>query len=243
MIRVALFALFASVGARAADLPVAPAPRPVFPEFVVRSVKPPDDAGTSSRTFVAAYGLTASDLDTIRKVPGVASAVPERYFESEVTRPERKATFRTLGTVPDSPVARKLASGRFLTDEDNTKKENVCVIGLSVVASLFPFDKDGPIGKSVTIRGHDFRVVGVFRERAGDTDRCVCVPLATMSARFGAVITVRAPGTRTSEKVELNEIVIRATDSASLLKVREAVREALAKDHPKRDWELPALSP
>ena len=234
-----LIGLACAQAARPAELPVAPAPRPKVVTFVVRSVKPTDAAGTSSKTVIAAYGLTARDLDLIRKVPGVESAVPARYFESEVTRPGRTATFRTFGTVPESPDAQKLEHGRFLTDEDCANKENVCVIGLSVVASMFPFDKDGPIGKTITIRGRDFRIVGVFRTKGGDADRTVCMPLTTMNARFGAVITVNAPGTRTSEKVELNEIVIRVADSAALETVVEAVRTALNKDHPKKDWDIP----
>lgn len=240
MIRIALLALaLPTCAACGADLPVAPAPRPAAPAFVVRSVKPADATGTSSKTFVAAYGLTARDLETVRKVPGVVAAVPVRYFESDARSRDRMALVRSLGTVPDHPDALKLDKGRFITEEDGANKDNVCVIGPSVVASLFPFDEDGPVGKMIVIRGQEFRVVGVLRKKSGDGDRTVYTPLTTMNARFGAVITTRSPGTRTSEKVELTEIVIRA-DAAKLPTVREAVREALKKDHPKQDWELPA---
>ncbi len=235
----ALVGALCAAPAPGADLPVAPAPRPRVAPFVVRTYKPVDPTGAKGSTVIAEYGLKARDLETIRKLPGVAAAVPARYFESEAQVPGRTAAVRTFGTVPDHPVALKLDKGRFLTDEDCANKEKVCVIGVSVVASMFAFDKDGPIGKTIVIRGTEFRVVGVFRTKAGDTDRTVCVPLTTMNARFGAVITTRAPGTRTSEKVELNEIVVRAADPAKLEAVVEAVREALKKDHPNRDWDIP----
>jgi putative ABC transport system permease protein len=206
--------------------------------IVVRSVRPPGAAADASKAFVLTYGLTHGDLELVRKVPGVAAAVPVRFIPSEVRLNERLAQSRVVGTAPEyaEVFSLKVSAGRQLTDKDGADKENVCVIGAGVGAKLFP-DAD-PLGKSVTIRRHDFRVVGVLAKTGGDADNDVYMPLQTADARLGEVIFQRTTGSRTAERVELNEIIARVADPTKLAEVADAVREALKKSHPKQDWEV-----
>lgn len=224
----------------AAELPVAPPPRPKMPLVVVRSVKPTDDSATSSRSFVLSYGLTHRDLDLIRKLPGVSGVVPVRAMPSEVRHLDRLANARVVATVAGYAEvhALRLSAGRFLTERDDADRSNICVLGPGTAASLFPFTDS--LGESVTIRGHAFRVVGVLAEKPGADGRDLYVPLATSSTRFGEVISVRSAGSRSAERVQLSEILVTAADGKNVVAVAEAVREVLKKEHAKKDWEVTA---
>src|SRR5215475_7665980 len=46
--------------------------------IIVRSVKPPDDASSQRRSFVATYGLTDKDYDAFKLIPSVEQHVPMR---------------------------------------------------------------------------------------------------------------------------------------------------------------------
>src|SRR6266481_9075656 len=52
--------------------------------IIVRSVKPPDEISTQSRTFVARYGITQEDYDLMQTIPTVVRMVPMRIFPKPV---------------------------------------------------------------------------------------------------------------------------------------------------------------
>jgi putative ABC transport system permease protein len=90
--------------------------------------------------------------------------------------------------------------GRFFTDEESRRRLPVAVIGADLEKGLFAgLD---PIGKPVTVDGHEFIVVGTMLRPAasffGDTDNRVVIPYGAMqkmypSARENAiVVTARA---------------------------------------------------
>lgn len=238
VIRTAVLAVLLAVAPALAAAEPAPPPRPKVPTVVVRSVKPADDTAAASRSFVTSYGLTARDLDLVRKLPGVAGAVPLRHIPAEIRRLARATSSRVVATVPDFATVSsvKTSAGRFPTEEDAADKENVCVLGSEVAAKLFPVGN--PLGESVEVRGHHFKVVGVLAETRGSADHDVFVPLATARARFGEIIFIRTAGARTGEKVELHEIIIRVADPDARAAVADAVREVLKKEHAKGDWEV-----
>src|ERR1044071_2821078 len=52
--------------------------------IIVRSVKPPDDSSTQSRSFVAVYGLTEEDYDRLKDINTITRHVPLRVFRQEI---------------------------------------------------------------------------------------------------------------------------------------------------------------
>ncbi len=56
-----------------------------------------------------------------------------------------------------------IAEGRYFTDEENTRRANVAVIGRDVANTLFPFSN--ALDQTIMINGRDYRVVGVLTER------------------------------------------------------------------------------
>jgi len=56
-----------------------------------------------------------------------------------------------------------VAEGRYFTEEENTRRAEVAVIGRDVANTLFPFT--GALEREVMIDGRNYRVVGVLAER------------------------------------------------------------------------------
>lgn len=56
-----------------------------------------------------------------------------------------------------------MSAGRFFTKEENDSRDEVCVVGASLVEQFFPFLN--PLDKVLTIGGREFRIVGVLEKR------------------------------------------------------------------------------
>src|SRR5262249_40061468 len=109
--------------------------------IIIRSVKPPDEISTQSRSFVARYGITQEDYDLIATIPTIIRMVPMRVFPKPVYHDQYMWNSRIVATTPDYKEVNKLqeVAGRFLVESDSQAKDNYCVLGASVAAKLFPY--------------------------------------------------------------------------------------------------------
>jgi putative ABC transport system permease protein len=216
---------------------------------IVRSVKPPEDASSTGRQArVPVYGLTWQDYERFQTIPTVIRLVPMRVFPQEMKYLGRKYTGRMVGTTPQYQEVNQLelASGRFLTDDDDHYKVNVCVLGSRMADELFPFED--PIDKSVKVGTYIYKVVGVLKDRmptggsggsqaAEDFNSDVYIPLQTCNVRYGARFVFRKPGSFTAEQVELSQVTLTVADMESVRPTGGVVK-ALLDDlqlHPRKD--------
>ena len=224
--------------------------------IIVRSVKPSDDSATSSRSFVANYGLTKKDLGRFGTFgDSLIRMVPMRVFPAEVRYLERMdSKARLVATIPDYQEVNqlKLADGRFLSDDDETQMQNHCVLGAGVADKLFPFED--AMGRSVVIKGYDYRVIGVCADRmptggsggsqaAEDYNHDVYLPLSTTRGRIGETVTFRQSGSRAAEKVAVSQVVLTVdadfdtSDGRAKVKAMgDSIKDVLKQEHYKDDW-------
>jgi putative ABC transport system permease protein len=215
--------------------------------IIIRSVKPPDDSATQRRTRIAMYGLTYTDYDRFLTINTVTRRVPMRIFPQEIRRLERMHNGRTVATTPEYAEVNQLelASGRFLTAEDDRYMLNVCVLGATTADRLFPFDD--PINQTVRLGNYFYKVVGVVRGRmptggsggsqaAEDYNSDVYIPLQTCKVRFGERVFIRQSGSFNGERVELSQVTLTVTDMDKVRPAGEVVRELLASRHTKSDY-------
>lgn len=126
-----------------------------------------DDGGVTSVNLLAMYGGGATmperDLRIIQKAPGVGVAAPLSTVTGSVSANghEYDQAF-IVGTNDAMPqiLNHKVEYGAFF--DASEKDRNVAVIGKRVAEQLF--GENGPIGRSMDIRGHSFMVKGVFEE-------------------------------------------------------------------------------
>ncbi len=226
--------------------------------IMVRSVKPPDETSQQRRGWTNVYGITYDDVDRIEAHTRstVTRMVKMRVFPQEVRRAERVFNGRIVATTPEYADVNKLelASGRFLTHDDDDDMVNVAVLGAATADRLFPFDD--PIGQSVNVNQHRYRIVGVCRDRmptggsggslaAEDYNNDVYIPLRTCLGRFGERIVLRVAGTFSREAVDLHQVTLTVdadvfTD-AGRDKVRatgEVIKDLMESYHLKKDFAI-----
>jgi putative ABC transport system permease protein len=222
---------------------------------IVRSVKPTSTSSNQRATWVAVYGLTYADYERFTTIGSVIRRVPMRIFPQEIVSTWRKYNGRVVATLPEYTEVNKidLASGRFLTDDDNHYMDNVVVLGSSVADALFPHGD--PIGQTVCIGNpnnkFDYEVVGVLRERAAgaaaggssqtaeDFNSDVYIPLQTCKVRYGARIMDRRSGSRSAEEVQLSQVTLTIDDMDHVRPAGAVIRDLLERYHDKgNDWSV-----
>jgi putative ABC transport system permease protein len=216
--------------------------------IIIRSVKPPDEISTQTRTNVARYGVTQTDYDLMETIPTVIRMVPMRIFPKPVYHDQYMWNSRIVATTPAYRDINKLpvSAGRFLVDSDGEEMENVCVLGSNAAARLFPLGS--PIDQTILIDKFSYLVVGVADERmptggsggsmaAEDFNNDVYIPINTAAGRFGKTVFLRQSGTRSGEQVEYSQVTLTVAETDEVRPAGEAIRTILDR-HAKKDTEL-----
>ena len=117
------------------------------------------------------------------------SSVHAATPQVQTTRPViyQNATFIThvQGTGPEFQVIRawELEAGRFFTEAEVKGQAQVCVIGQTVKATLFPYGDD-PLEQTIRVGSLPFRIVGLLERKGagmwGDQDDLVVAPYTTV---------------------------------------------------------------
>ncbi len=219
--------------------------------IIVTSVKPPDDAASQRRSFVATYGITYRDYDRFQLIDSVVGSVPMRIFSQEVRRLQRMAVGRVVATTAAYQAVNKIqvVAGRFLIDADelvapgdDSYMRNVCVLGSDLAEALFPFES--AVGQTVVLNKHHYIVAGVLAERmplgsggaAEDFNMDIYIPLRTCLGRFGEKVMIRKSGSFSGEQVELHQVTLTIADMTKVRSAGKVIEEQLETSHFKKDW-------
>ena len=173
---------------------------------------------TSSNTFQQS-SLSLSDIETISGLDNVAAVAP--ISTSVNTLESEKNTFTSvpiLGTTPDfvkiEPLA--LRYGTFFTDNN---KENGVVLGHTLSLALFN-TINSTVGKTVSILGEKFMVVGVLDEIEKsinfdnvDFDNALIMDVHTLDKLLGST--------------QIQQINIKAANTDSLAAISGSIRDKL----------------
>lgn len=221
---------------------------------IARSVKPPQDdqsasasGGSRGSRQSVEYGLLYADAERLTEtIPSVELLVPIKARVDTVRFETREVQATVLGTTPtyDSVANLGLKDGRFISDLDMELSTNVCVLGDHIARRLFLFDD--PIGKSLKIGTHAYRVIGLTGTMRGSGEGSdlpsqnadIYVPLATMRAFNGDLFMKTETGSFQSEYYELSEIILRVSDADLVLATAKLVQETLSSHHPKNDFQM-----
>ena len=128
--------------------------------------------------------LMYSDYEAIYEaISSQALIAPYYQGNVNVMYGEREADTSVTGITPiyGDVNSIEVASGRFITDQDNLEKADVAVLGATAADDLFA--GLNPLGREIKIDGKDYEVVGVLEEKgiSGLTsiDDLVLIPLET----------------------------------------------------------------
>jgi putative ABC transport system permease protein len=139
-----------------------------------------------------------------------ATSTAEVKFEAEKTDPEISVLGVDNHFVPNSGLETQM--GRNFTGFDIENNNYVCVVGSDFTKGLLK--NINPIGKTISIRGAKFKVIGVLKEKGStfgnSQDLRVLVPIQVARSLF----TAPSINYAMSVMVEKNGLLSEATDNA-----------------------------
>lgn len=134
--------------------------------------------------------LTTDDARAIREQADAVSEVSYTgFYLRNPSIQYRDNTYRQgnlEGVSPQHASVTNIAvsEGRFVSEIDDRRRNNVAVIGVDVAEALFP-NYSRVVGRTILIEGNQFTVVGVLEQRKAtffgenDEDRIVYIPYRT----------------------------------------------------------------
>ena len=162
--------------------------------------------------------LELGDAERIERATGQDVAVT--LSSGETVRFGGASAFATVnGTNPAVPkvFARPVARGEYLRDSDVDTRRRVAVVGAGLVDTLF--DGADPLGRTISLGGVRFRVIGVFEEVGSsgfgaDQDSEVHIPVTAAQRLFGDLrvdaFALKAPTTDQLDEVSAQALAVLA---------------------------------
>ena len=139
---------------------------------------------TVSAGLGSAESLTLADEQAIaQQVTTVKAVDPELSKRYQVTAKGTNTNTQVVGTNENYPIVRSLtiATGSFITAQQNTDLAKVAVLGPTVRDTLFGTDANA-LGQTIRINSIDFKVVGVTVAKGGsgflNQDNIVFIPIS-----------------------------------------------------------------
>ena len=182
-------------------------------------------------SFGSAPSVSRLGLEDVRRV-GDAIGDPRRVAATvasgEIARVgSRRATVNVQGTTETIPLVfdRTVARGAFSGADVETRRR-VAVLGADPAESLFP-DRD-PVGKSITVGGVRFRVIGVM-SRVGTAfgvarDAELFVPVTAAQRLFGIS--------------RVDGIAVKASGTEQIDEEQAIIREVVTRAHPEQEYQV-----
>jgi len=122
------------------------------------------------------------------QVPSVQGVSAELNSSEIVRYSNKNVSSLIFGTIPEFLTVRnfEMARGRFLTELDVKKNNQVVVLGSELAEKLFA--NTNPLGEQVRIKNVSMKVIGVFAPKGTsfgtNYDNSAVVPIATMANRI-----------------------------------------------------------
>ena len=133
--------------------------------------------------------LVLADAEAIAtQVPTVKEVAPTLSANELVSYRNKNASPSLIGTTPEYLTVRSfdVAKGRFLTDLDLKRQENIVALGSELAEQLF--GNEDPIGKRVRVKNTSLQVVGVMAPKGtnlgSNQDMSAFIPITTMANRI-----------------------------------------------------------
>ncbi len=140
--------------------------------------------------------LKVSDGEAIAKIPnviGYSAGTLGQEIASYKNENKRVMLYGNGAALPQIDTAVKISEGVFYTESEDNSLAQVVVIGQDIKTALFGDEE--AVGKTIKIKGLNFRVVGVAAKRGAVTffnyDELVYIPVQTLEKKILGIDYVR----------------------------------------------------
>lgn len=173
----------------------------------------PGNQETQRITVDLPKNLVLEDAEAIAsQVPTIAGVAPELNGRYIATHRNKNTYVNVIGTTPSFPTVREFdtAKGRFFTEIDMKRNNQVAVLGAELAERLF--GSSNPVGQQLRIKNASFQIIGVLEAKGSslgaDYDKAALVPITTSANRL--------VGRNSPYGIALDYIVASARDSKSV---------------------------
>ncbi|CDM95807.1 MAG: ABC transporter permease [Limnospira sp. PMC 1291.21] len=149
---------------------------PGSPEAQRRPVYPPQNL------------ILEDALAIAEQVPSVEAVAPSLTASELISYQSRNASASIIGTTPEYMSVRSfdIAKGRFISDLDIQRNEQVVALGSEIAEQLF--GNEDPIGKQVRLKDITLQVIGVMQPKGSslgsNEDMNAFIPITTVANRI-----------------------------------------------------------
>lgn len=182
--------------------------------------------GVAQEVGSTARLLPDDAIDILEKVDGVKAVAPSVSGRVQVTFGNKNWNTQVTATTPSYETMHAAAPiiGRFFTEEENTKRSRVMLLGATVARELF--GTANPIGEMIRADRVSFQVIGVLPEKGAsgwrDQDDVIVIPLTTgmyrlLGRQFIEAVDIEMFAGRDSTKIE--------SDITKLMNERHKIRQ------------------
>jgi putative ABC transport system permease protein len=155
----------------------------------------------------------------VTQVPTIAEVTAELNSRQVTTYRNRNTDINIIGTTPTFLKVRdfETATGRFFTDLDMKRSNQVVVLGAKLAERLF--GNTNPISQQLRIKNTSFQVIGVLAAKGSslgvDYDDAALIPVMTMANRivgrtspYGLELTYIVASAKNADSVDAAEFQI-----------------------------------
>ncbi len=198
--------------------------------FVARFTIQSLTSGAAFRELFARPDITPADARALRGLPSVkkVSVVYQDQNSSAWYQGNRTASPLTIqGVAPEFLGASdiEIEYGRMLSEVDERERADVALLGATPARALF--GNNQPIGRRFRIRGREYRVIGVTKQRAisglfgSGADNFILVPSTNFRKLYGPRAGEPTMVVRAADGVETESMV---DDVEALMRIRHGLR-------------------
>lgn len=192
-----------------------------------------NSGGQRSGGFAGTFGtstLTDKDLETVKNTDHIAAVAPLELISGVVQQNGQTASsVNVVATTSDYIRVRSIdmVKGSFFTSQDDSDKSYVAVLGANSASSLFGDNE--AVGQEVSIRGQNFKVVGVIKKSdegsalssAGSSDDMVYIPFSAATKLTGTS--------------QIFRIMAKVDDSTNVSAVKTELERTIKENHGGQD--------
>lgn len=182
---------------------------------------------TQQAQGVSITTLKVSDGEALLKIPNVTGYAAGTIGQEVVSRMGKTKRAMLYGVGADWPLidtATKAEEGIFYSESDDDSLAQVAVIGPDLKTILF--GNEDAIGKSIKIKGMNFRVIGVLEARGVVTfvnyDELIYIPVQTLQKKILGIDYVRFISVQVED---VSKIDITAADVTDVMRRQHNVKK------------------
>jgi putative ABC transport system permease protein len=158
----------------------------------------------------------------LKGCPSIVRVSPSVNRSAQVKYADKNTNTAINGTSEDYPLISNhpIQDGRYFTAQEVKTLRRVAVVGSATAKDLF--DRQNPVGKTISVKGTSFLVVGLLKEKGGmgfrNPDDGVYVPVTTAMRRLFGLDNVQT-------------ITCQAKNESLMAKAQDEIDAVLRKRH------------